>query len=141
MKRDWIWAWISGLPAVVITLVAFKSFGLFDQSPLLAVNLAFVSSAGIATAIVWQKNQRSIRRIKHSGGEIELIIRPIDALARTLILFPTLFGLYVLTRLLFIGPAIDWGITIASSAFMAYSLGLTQTAYKKRERRPSTEGS
>jgi hypothetical protein len=131
MKRDWIWAWVSGLPAMIIALIVAGSSGLLATSPWVAFSLIFAFAAGTATLILWWQNQRSLRKIERSGGEIELIIRPIDALGRILILFPTLFGAYVLMNLLIHGPAIEWGQMIAWSACMAYVLGLAQTAYKK----------
>ena len=131
MKRDWIWAWIAGVPAMVIAAISIKSAGKFTDSPWVAIGLASVFAMIVLTSILWLKNQSSIRKIRRSGGEIELIIRPGDALVRAPVLFLMIFGLNVLLRLLFTRPAIEWGDVILYSAVMSYCLSLATTAYKK----------
>jgi len=138
MRRDWIWAWVGAVTAIVLTVVGIGSAGIFADSPGMAVSLMLVLTMICSTGIVWVANQNSLRKIKRSGGEIELVIRPADALARFATLFPFMFGVNVLLRLLVNGPAMDWALLIISSAVTAYLLSLTNTAYKKpkSERQP-----
>lgn len=131
MKRDWIWAWISAVPAMVIATIWIGSTGLFANAPWTATGLAFAFTMVVSTGILWLRNQRSIRKIRRSGGEIELVIRPGDALLRAVPLFLTMFGLNVLLRLLITGPAIEWGQVIVSSAATSCFIALMSTAYRK----------
>jgi hypothetical protein len=133
MKSDWIWAWLGGLPAVIVAAIVIKSTGLSTGSPLMAALLMTTSAAIVAIGTLWLRNQSSIRRLRRSGGEVELIVRPVDALLRGALHFPTFFGVTVLLRLLIHGPAIEWGQAIAFSGVLSFIYALTMTAYRKAE--------
>jgi hypothetical protein len=133
MRRDWIWAWISAVPAMVIATIWIGSAGLLANAPWMGAGLVIAFTMIVSTGILWLRNQSSIRKIRRSGGEIELVIRPGDALLRAIPLFLTMFGLNVLLRLLITGPAIEWGQVIFSSAVTSYCIGLMSTAYRKQE--------
>ncbi|MBY8825029.1 hypothetical protein [Sphingomonas colocasiae] len=140
MKRDWIWAWPGGLAGLAIALLAMGRLGLRPESYGLTTTLLFGIVMAAATGAVWLKNRHSISAIRRAGGEIELVIRPVDAVLKALFRFPTAVGVFVLWFLLIDGRIDDWGKILLLSACASYYHALTYTAYKKDEiQRPAPE--
>lgn len=130
MKRDWIWAWVSGLVSVIALAVLIKNSPLAKGPVGVMLGLTFGLAVTIATLVLWWKNQRSIRTMRRSGREPTLIVRPGGALLRALTLFPVFFTLRVLGTLM-LHAAIDWPMTIIWAAGLAYAMALMVTVYRK----------
>ena len=132
MKWDWIWAWVAALPALVISFVAVMRSGLVpERQAYVAVGLTFASTALVSTTILYFMNRRSIAKLTRAGRDVELVVRPVDAIFKALVTFPALFGVFVLSHLAFREKVIEWDKLIVLSAGLAYMYGLSATAYKK----------
>jgi hypothetical protein len=133
MRRDWIWGWIAVLPSLIVAFVAVKSIGFVPGRPWISVGLVLALAMAIWTGMLWMKNRHSIQKIKRSGGEIEFLLRPSDALVEAAILFPLLVGTVILIRLAFNGQIVDWEKDIVVSGFVSFLLSLMNTAYTRSE--------
>ena len=134
MRRDWIWGWAAVLPALLVAFVVLEVTGLLHTaSEWVATGSAMAIVGSIATGVLWIRNRRSIQRARQCGRDVELIIRPVDALASAAFLFPTIFGAMTLVRLLFDTQIDEWGRSIVFSGAFAYVTALTSTAYRKAD--------
>lgn len=114
MRRDWIWGWVAALPSIIVAFLAIKSAGLYSESPYIAVGLALALATGISTGMLWIKNRHSLRKIIQSEGDVELVIRPIDAFSRAAILFVAILDTIILARLVIEWPVVaEWRLALA----------------------------
>ncbi|HEX8449572.1 MAG TPA: hypothetical protein VF652_08275, partial [Allosphingosinicella sp.] len=120
MTRDWIWGWVAALPSLIVAFLAIKSTSLYSESPSIAISLAMASATTISTYLLWMKNRQSLLKIRQSGGNIELIIRPIDAFWRAISTFVVIADTIILVYLLTDGViAIDWSLVVALLAIVS----------------------
>jgi hypothetical protein len=132
MARDWIWGWIAFLPATLLGFWVLGVTGVRDTAPgAVAGGLALAFTGSIVTGVLWTANRRSVRRAMATGREVELVIRPVDALAKAAVLFPGVFGLTTLIRLLFDWHADRWEDDVVLCGTMAYGYALVLTAYRR----------
>lgn len=114
MTRDWIWGWVAALPSLIAAFLAIKLTSLYSESPSIAVGLALTLATAISTCLLWMKNRQSLLKIRQSGGDIELVIRPIDAFWRAIITFVAIADTIILAYLVIEGIiAIDWSLLLA----------------------------
>lgn len=114
MRRDWIWGWVAALPAIIVAFLAIKSTGLYSENRSIAVGAALALATTIATGMLWMRNRHSLLKIKQSGGDIELVIRPIGAFWRALILFVAILDTIILARLVIERPVVaKWSLAPA----------------------------
>ena len=133
MRRDWIWGWISAVPALIAAMMLAERIGFLHDRPWLTVGFMLALVAIISTGTVWIANRRSLKTIERVGGEIEFLLRPVDALKKALVLFPAIVGVTVLIRLVIDSESIEWGKDIVHGAAIAYALSLASTSYKRAE--------
>lgn len=97
------------MPSALLAAVLLDVLGIHDVLTGKIGPLAFMLFIMIPpVTIAWIANQHSIRELTRAGGEIELVIRPIAALARSVVVFPAIFGVYVLIQLAFGHAPEDW---------------------------------
>ncbi|MES2443745.1 MAG: hypothetical protein V4574_13015 [Pseudomonadota bacterium] len=131
MKRDWLWGWLAVPFAAIVTLLSamfLRDFGLSD-TVIAAIAAVIAISVGLGT--MYLGNQLSIRRIRRNGGEVELVIRPWDAVVRGVLAFPWFVGVYTLVLHVF-GIEGRWPYALMYSASFALLHGLQRTAYRKQ---------
>ncbi len=133
MARDWMWGWFALLPSAFLATWAVTKIGVSPEREWLSVASALAAAAIISTGVLWMMNRRSISARQCEGLEIELVVRPLDALARAAYLFPTIFGAAAFLNYLLYGQMEDWAKTLVHTAAFAYIWSLSETAYRKPE--------
>ncbi|HEX8127232.1 MAG TPA: hypothetical protein VF548_16775 [Allosphingosinicella sp.] len=114
MNRDWIWGWAAALPSTIVALLAIKSTELYLESPYIAVGWALALATTISTGMLWIKNRHSLRKIIQSGGDVQLVIRPVDALTSAAALSIAILNTIILAYLVIQGPAVaGWSLALA----------------------------
>ncbi|MBO9711863.1 hypothetical protein [Sphingomonas sp.] len=131
MKRDWWWFWGALIPAAILAIglaAAFQSLELGETATMWAFMLTF---AVVPFAVLCLRNRASVRKIRNAGGNIEMLIRPWDALKRAAVMFPMMIGLHLLFWLVFpIAPS-DWGRVVVQSAVMSFAIAIGLTEYRR----------
>jgi hypothetical protein len=134
MKSDWIWGAAALVPSALLAALLLDAMGIDDVLTGMIGPLTFMLFMMIPpVTIAWLANQHSIRKLRSAGGEIELVVRPFAALARSVVVFPAIFGAYVLVQLAFGHAPQDWGRLIILAAVPSYCVALSNTAYKKAD--------
>jgi hypothetical protein len=128
MKRDWVWGVIVIVPAFLLSGYALAWIGLPPGGEWIGTALLFVLVAALCTGAMWLKNRHSIRKIRRAGGEIALMIRPLDAAVHTARDFPLYIGMYIFWCGL-IGQPLDMREALILCAMLAFFGGLRRTSY------------
>jgi hypothetical protein len=126
-----MWGWIAFLPSAFLAIWGVTKIGIPPEREWLAEGLALAAAATISTIVLWMMNSRSIAARRGEGLEIELIVRPLDALAKAAYLFPTIFGISALLNFLLYGHMEEWAKSLVHSGAFSYIWSLWETAYRK----------
>jgi hypothetical protein len=125
MKSDWLWGMFAGFAALFATLVLMIRTA--APEPIVStLSILIALTAGITVLLI--KNSHSIRKERRLGGEAQLILRPYQALAMTLKLFPILCILLIVFR--YFVSEVDLWRDIPFAMMIAIVQGLSSTAYR-----------